>query len=187
MRFMTIILAAACFGVIAARADTPAPGTDLRTGWSLLQEGTAQGMIEQDAKNPTNNDMHLLRIAVTKTAGPGEGRAGAVSNLLIPVQEGLWYDVTFSAVTERGSIGLVFSLESADGMVLARTTLPEIGRGARGRRGGPTTAPTTWTKYLVSLHARASDPGAHMTITPIEPTNIWLDNLTLTQRAGADK
>ena len=161
----------------------PTTGINLATGWTLLQEGQAIGTIEQDAKHPTNTSPHLLRIAVTKTADPGQGRAGAINETLFPVNEGDWCDVTFSAVTERASIGLVFSLENSDGKVLARTTLPEIGGPRRGRgRGGPSTAPATWTHYLVSLHLRASDPKAHLVITPIEPTNIWLDGLTLTPR-----
>jgi aldose 1-epimerase len=159
----------------------PTKAIDLAMGWTSLQEGQAQGIIEQDAKHPTNPSPHLLRITVTKSADPGEGRVGAVSGIHFPVDDGEWCDVTFSAVTERASIGLVFSLENSDGKVLARTTLPEIGRGRRGR-GGPSTAPATWTHYLVSLHIRASDPNAHMVITPIEPTNIWLDGLTLTPR-----
>ncbi len=96
--------------------------------------------------------------------------------------------MTFSASTERGTIGLIFSLETSDGKVLARTTLPEIG-GARadaGRgRSAPTTSAQAWPEFLVSLHARASDSSAHVTITPIEPTNIWLDGLTLTPRPAA--
>ncbi len=159
----------------------PTLAVDLAIGWTSLQQGQAQGIIEQDAKHPTNPNPHLLRIAVTKSADPGEGRAGAINGTHFPINDGQWYDVTFSAVTERGSIGLVFSLENSDGKVLARTTLPEIGRGRRGR-GGPSTAPAAWTHYLLTLHARASDPNAHLVITPIEPTNIWLDGLTLTPR-----
>ena len=169
---------------IAAPDSPPPASVDLSTGWTLLQEGTAQGTIEPDAKHPTNPDPHLLRIAVTKTAAPGEGRAGATSDVHIPVTAGSFYDITFTAVTERGSIGLVFSLETADGKVLASTTLPEIGGRGR-RRGPPTTAPAVWNKYLVALHARASDPAAHLVVTPIEPTNIWLDGLTLTPRPSA--
>jgi len=171
----------------AGAEDSAAPTTqnsiDVSTGWKLLKEGEADGTIEQDAKHPTNPSPHLLRIEVTKAAARGKGRAGATNSTIIPVQEDHWYDITFIAVTERGSIGLVFSLESADGKVLARTTLPEIGRAGRGRAGSAPSTRLAWTKYLLSLHARASDPSAHLVITPIEPTNIWLDGLTLTPRA----
>jgi hypothetical protein len=153
---------------------------ELTTRWSLLKEGEAEGNIEQDAKHPARDAEHLLRIQATKTAGPGKGRVGATSSTPIEVREGQWYDASFSATTERGSIGLVFSLESADGKVLARTTLPEIGRG-RGPRGA--SAPEgAWTKYTVALHARGSDPKAHLVITPIEPTNVWIEGLRLTER-----
>jgi hypothetical protein len=173
----------------SAGAPTTAPAIDLATGWKLIQEGQAQGSIEPDAVHGNNPSPHVLRIQLTKSADPGEGRAGAVSNIEFAVNKGDWFDVTFSAVTERVSVGLVFSLESSDGQVLARTTLPEIGH-ARGRRGRPTTeaatVPAVWPTYLVSLHARASDPKTHVVITPIEPTNIWLDGLTLTPRIAAN-
>jgi aldose 1-epimerase len=191
-KFSTLALGAeptAASANATVTSSTP-PGVDLTTGWTLLREGEARGTIEQDAKYPTNPSPHLLRIAVTRTAGPGDGRAGAVSGIQIPVTVGEWCDVTFSAMTDRGTVGLVFSLENADGKVLARTTLPEIGRGrgGRGRGRGQTTAPAgvPWNKYLVALHVRASDASAHMVITPIEPTNIWLDGLTLTPRAAGN-
>jgi hypothetical protein len=189
------VAAAAICGVCAfaqeptTSAQAPQRAIDLATGWHLLQEGGAEGTIEQDAAFPTNPSPHFLRIAETKAAEPGKGRVGALSEIHFSVDDDHWYDVTFSAVTAGASIGLVFSLESTDGVVLARTTLPEIGARPR-RRGGAatapsaTTAPVAWRKYLVSLHARASDPNAHVVITPIEPiTNIWLDGLTLTPRA----
>jgi hypothetical protein len=168
-------------------APTTVPVVDLTAGWSALQEGQAVGTIEQDAKHPTNTNPHLLRIAVTKTADPGEGRAGAVNANQFAVANDQWFDVTFTASTERGSVGLVFSLENGDGKVLARTTLPEIGRGRMRGRGysggaGPATAPAAWTQYLVSLHTRAADPNVHLVITAIEPTNIWLDGLTIAAR-----
>src|SRR5262245_17231021 len=153
---------------------------ELTSGWSLLKEGEADGSIEQDAKHPAHEAEHLLRIQATKTAGPGKGRVGATSDTPIEVREGEWYDVSFSATTERGSIGLVFSLEGAGGKVLARTTLPEIGRG-RGPRGGA--APEgAWTKYTVALHARGSDAKGHLVITPIEPTNVWIEGLKIKER-----
>jgi len=156
---------------------------ELTTEWTLLKEGEAEGNIEQDAKHPARETEHLLRIQATKTAAPGKGRVGATSGVPIEVRDGQWYDVSFSATTERGSIGLVFSLESASGKVLARTTLPEIGRG-RGPRGG--SAPeATWTKYTVALHARGSDSKAHLVITPIEPTNVWIEGLKLVAREAA--
>jgi aldose 1-epimerase len=176
----------------SAGGAAAAPLVDLSAGWTLIQEGTALGEIEQNAKHPTNPGAHLLRITVTKHSDPGEGRAGAVNGNHFAVAEGEWCDVTFSAVTERASIGLVFSLENDDGKVLARTTLPEIGgaRGGRGRgrgaQGGATSGPAVWPKYLVSLHVRAADAKAHLVITPIETTNVWLDGLTLTPRQAGN-
>jgi hypothetical protein len=156
------------------------PAIDLSAAWTALQEGETEGTVEQDAHHASSTSPHLLRIEVTKTAAPGLGRVGAKSDIPVAVREGQWFDVRFAAMTEGPSVGLVFSLEGADGKLLARTTLPEIGRGRAGRAA---TAPApTWRKYLVALHARADDPKAHLVITPIEPTNIWLDELTMTPR-----
>jgi aldose 1-epimerase len=165
-----------------------ASGIDVGTGWSLVQSGDADGSIEQDAHHGGSSSPHLLRITATKTAAPLKGRVGASSSVPIAVSDGQWFDVRFAAVTQQGSIGLVFSLESDDGRVLARTTLPEIGRG-RGPRfaaattTAPASTPSVWPKYLVALHARSADEHAHLVITPIEPTTIWLDQLTITPRS----
>jgi galactose mutarotase-like enzyme len=177
------------FSTSGAAATGKPGGMDMSDGWSLIREGEARGTIEQDTAYPGKADAHLLHIAVTRTAGPGDGRAGAISGTQFPMTAGAWCDITFSAMTDRGTVGLVFSLENADGKVLARTTLPEIGRGrgGRGRGRGAATAPAAsvpWNKYLVALHVRSTDAAAHLVITPIEPTNIWLDGLTLTPRAA---
>src|SRR4051794_18536649 len=110
----------------------PLAGTELTSGWTLLKEGQGDATVEADAAHPSSESKHLLHISCTKTPGPGEGRAGATNSVTIPVEQGQWFDVTFSAINERGSVGLVFSLETADGKVFARTTLPEIGRRMRG-------------------------------------------------------
>ncbi len=184
MRRMSLMLSVGiglCLGSWALGADIG--GTSLAQGWSLIREGgVAEGKVEPNAHNPSSTDQHLLRIEVTKTAKPGEGRVGAASSVRMSVRDNTWYDVTFSAVTESGSIGLVFSLENAEGKILARTTLPEIGR--RPGRGDPgaATAPATWTQYLVSLHTQGSDPSVHVVITPIEPTNVWLQGLMIHER-----
>jgi hypothetical protein len=172
----------------------------------LLKEGQAEGSIEHPAKHASNASGNLLRIAVTKYAAhPGEGRVGAKNRTTIAVQQGQWYDVTFNGISEGIGVGLVFSLESADGKVLARTTLPEIGRGGRGggggrgrgNRGGPATAPggeaavatapapqvgPTWRPYLVSLYIREASPAAHLTVVPIEPVPVWIDELAVNLR-----
>ena len=173
-------IAAGIAWACAACAQEAGKPYELATGWTLVKEGEAQGAIEQDAKHPGSESEHLLRIQAAKTAGPGKGRVGASNSTPIAVREGQWYDATFSAVTERGSIGLVFSLEGNNGKVLARTTLPEIGRG-RGPRGGAQ-QPASFAKYSVALHVRGSDEKAHLVITPIEATNVWIEGLRVTQR-----
>lgn len=183
MHKTVIVLFALLMVVSVARAQpapTTAPAVDLTSGWSTLQEGDAQGTAEPDAKHPNSTDPHLLHIAVTKTAEPGHGRAGAINAHTFAVQQDGWIDIHFRSSTDRGSVGLVFSLEDAQGKVLARTTLPELG--TRGRRGGNTSPTIVWNHYSVSLHVRASDENAHLTITPIEPTSIWLDELVLSRR-----
>jgi hypothetical protein len=178
-------------GGAGAAQSAAKPAMDLTTGWSLIEEGQAQGTIEPDAKNPNNPNPHILKISVTKYVGPGEGRVGAQNSHTLPVRDGQLFDVTFSGISEGIGVGLVFSLENAQGKVLARTTLPEIGRGGRGRgrggAGGANGATTvgagpTWRPYLVNLRARAADPAAHLVITPIEPVPVWLDGLTIVER-----
>jgi hypothetical protein len=185
----------------------PAAATaPLLTGWSLLKEGQAEGTVEIDAKHATNPNPHLLKIAITKMAPFGEGRLGVKNAAPIAVKDGLSYDITFGGISEGISVGLVFSLETDDGKVLARTTLPEIGRGggggARGGRGrgpatttapdgaaaasAPATAPAApapaWRQYLLGLKARASAANAHLTITAIEPVPVWIENVSIVER-----
>jgi hypothetical protein len=178
----------------------PPPTPGLISGWTLLKEGQADGAIEAPAKHPANPSSNLLKIAVTRYASvPGEGRLGAKNSQALPVEKGQVYDITFNGISEGIGVGLVFSLEADDGKVLARTTLPEIGRGGRGggqrgRRGGPNaTAPATapapapqaathWRPYLLSLTVRDTSPAAHLVITPIEPVPVWLDNLAINLR-----
>ncbi len=152
-----IIASVACANSVSAQnkaADASAAptATDLSTGWSLLKEGEAEATFESDAKYPKRDSPHLIRIAVTKTAAPKKGRAGATNSVPIPVQSGESYEVTFAAVTDSKSIGLVFSLESADGKVLARTTLPEIGSGRPGSEaeGGGARATTMFVFMCVA-------------------------------------
>jgi hypothetical protein len=155
---------------------------ELTTGWSLLKEGEAEGDIEPGAKRPTDSNTTFLHINVTKTAQPGRGRIGAINSTPIMVDEGKWYDATFRAIADGRSVGIVFSLEGTDGKVLARTTLPEIGRVRRGGGGNDTETNPTPRQYTAALHARASDTNAHVVMTPIEPTSVWIENLTVTQR-----
>jgi hypothetical protein len=184
--FNSIAVALMIAAFAGAQPTTVSSGTRLSSGWPQLEQGQGSATVEQDVSIPSSDRQHLLHISCTRTAPPGEGRAGATSSTPIPVQQGQWFDVTFDGMTESRSVGLVFSLETADGKVLARTTLPEIGR--RGRGPGPglsaATAPTqpTWSKYTVALHARGSAPAAHLTSTPIEPTSVWLDGITVTPR-----
>jgi hypothetical protein len=178
-----------------------------------LKEGQAEGTIEAPARHASNPSTNLLKIAVTKYGAlPGQGRVGARNTQALPVDKGQVYDITFHGISEGIGVGLVFSLETDDGKVLARTTLPEIGRGGRGGGGGggmrggragrggatPATSPATsssaalvsppvpagptWRSYLVSLTVRESSPSAHLVIIPIEQVPVWLDNLAINLR-----
>jgi hypothetical protein len=168
----------------SAAAATPKP-TVLATGWVLLKEGQAEGAIEADAKNSTNPSEHLLKISVTKYPDIGTGRLGAKNSQAIAVKQGASYDITFTGIKEGTAsygVGLVVSLETDDGKVLARTTLPEIGRGGGRGGGGGGGGGTAWRPYLVNLRARAAAPNAHLTITAIEPYPVWLDNIAIVER-----
>jgi hypothetical protein len=191
-----LLLATVALTALAAAPGTPsaapAPEGAITSGWSVLKEGQGDGAIEMDAKHPTNPSPHLLKLSMTNYAEPGKGRFGAKNSMPISVKDGQWYDITFNGISEGIGVGLVFSLETDDGKVLARTTLPEIGRGARGRGGRgannapPASAPAvTWRPYLVSLHARNSAENAHLVVTPIETVPVWLDNLRFVERKPA--
>jgi hypothetical protein len=160
------------------------PAQELASGWSLIKDGEAEGSIESDARRPSDSDTKFLHITVTKTAKPGQGRVGAINGTTASVDEGKWYDVTLEAIADGRSVGIVFSLEGADGKVLARTTLPEIGRVRRGGGGTDTQSNPTPRKYTVALHARGTSDNAHVTLTPIEPTSVWIENLTLAERTN---
>jgi alpha-N-arabinofuranosidase len=144
--------------------------------WSFVAEGGAEGSMHLDVNSPLNDrNPHSLRMTVTKMGT----RCGIANSGFwgINVRAGEWYDASFYARTEgaggmggrpRG-VGLVFSLETADGSKLcARATIPEV--------GGP------WRKYTLALRADASDPKCRLVITPIEPTTMWLDVVSLFPR-----
>lgn len=167
----------------ATRAGTAVAPAPITSGWVLLKEGEAEGTIEADAKHSTNGNPHLLKISVTKYPAIGKGRLGAKNTNAVVVKQGAMFDVTFNGTMEGTAnygVGLVFSLETDDGKVLARTTLAEIGRAGVGRRGGG-----AWPSYLVSLRARGAANNAHLTITAIEPFPVWLDNIVLVERDAA--
>ncbi|OHB63415.1 MAG: hypothetical protein A2Y77_18435, partial [Planctomycetes bacterium RBG_13_62_9] len=147
--------------------------------WSFLAEGDAEGSLHIDADSPLNDrNPHSLRLAVTKVGT----RCGAVNSGYwgMNIQAGEWYDVSFHARTTDGQadaggmggrprgVGLVFSLESAEGKICARATIPEI--------GGP------WRKYTLALHANASDLKCRLVVTPIEPVTMWFDCVSLFPR-----
>jgi hypothetical protein len=167
-----------------ASAKTDEARQKLMTGWSLLKEGMAEATFEADAARPSDPGQKYLHVNVTKTAGPGQGRAGAVNSNPIEVRADAWYDATFRAIADGRPVGMVFSLEGADGKVLARTTFPEIGRVGRGARDNEKTVEENPTprRYSVALHARGTDPRAHLVMTPIEPTSVWIDELTIAPR-----
>jgi hypothetical protein len=191
-RLLAAALVALSLSVVL-RADStptdapPSAGQSLKQGWTLIQEGDGEATIEQDAKHPTSDSPHLLKLAVTKIAGPGKGRAGAKNSTPLAVEKDVMYDATFAATTQRGSVGLVISLETEDGKVLARTTQASFGAGRRGPPGGgeDPTAGRTWSKVTVALRTRAADKNARLTVVPIEPTTLWLDEITLTPRKPA--
>lgn len=145
-------------------------------GWSFLAQGGAEGSLRIDANRPLNErNPHSLRLTVAKMGA----RCGVVNSGYwgINVCAGKWYDVSFCARTGAGEpavagrprgVGLVFSLESAEGKICARATIPEV--------GGP------WRKYTLGLHANASDPACRLIITPIEPVTVWLDVVSLFPR-----
>ncbi|MGN6369165.1 MAG: hypothetical protein ACTHN5_12960 [Phycisphaerae bacterium] len=175
LRVLAGVIGAMCLG--GAAGTQPAGGVDISAGWEGLQAGEAVGTMQQREVEGEP----VLEMTVTKTARPLMGRVGAVNRVHLKVEEGRYYDITFEGKAEKASVGLVYSLETPDGKVLARTTIPEIGRA--GITTG-TKAATGWLSYLVALHARGSAEDAVVTVTPIEPTHIELKKIVLTPREG---
>jgi hypothetical protein len=60
---LVAVVCFACAQVAAAQSSTA-----LSTGWTLLQEGEAEGTVEPEAKHPTRDSAHLLKISVNSTA-----------------------------------------------------------------------------------------------------------------------
>ncbi len=145
--------------------------------WSLDSDGQARGSMALDVNNPLNdrNPHSLKLVVVAKGIRCGIANSGYWG---MNVQQGEWYDATFYARTQSGGmggpgggrgVGLVFSLESENGRtVCARATIPEIGGG--------------WRKYTLALHAEASYPKCRLVITPLEPTTMWFDCVSLFPR-----
>jgi hypothetical protein len=177
MKVLMIVIGLFMAGVSYGQSEPSAP---LISGWSMLKEGDAEGTAEIDAKHATNPNAHLIKIAITKLAPFGEGRLGVKNSAPIAVKKGASYDITFTGVSEGIGVGLVFSLETDDGKVIAGTTLPEIGRGGRGAPAGAQSSP--WRRYALSVLGRVTVPNAHLTITAIEPVPVWLENVVIVER-----
>jgi hypothetical protein len=153
-------------------------------GWSHVAEGGAKGSVSRVTDNALGEfGPHSLRLEATEL-GQRCGVANAGPPGGMNVTSGQWYDVTFHARGEGGrGIGLVFSLESADGKkVCARTTLPEIGRSGIGR---PVEGNGEWSQYTVSLRAHASEPKCRLVISPIEPATLQFDGISLVPRRSS--
>jgi hypothetical protein len=149
------------------------------TGWSFVAHG-GRGSARLTDDSPLNDKSpHSLRLEVIELGdGCGVANAGYEG---MKVQKDRYYDATFFARKADGvGVGLVFSLETADGKkVCARTTLPEIGRGGIGEQ---VEGNNQWRKYTVSFHAYESDPKCRLVISPVEPAILYLDEVSLAPR-----
>jgi alpha-L-arabinofuranosidase len=138
-------------------------------GWSYVGEGGADGEMAQETDHPLNDrNPHSLRLTA-RTLGT---RCGIINSGYwgMNVRADAWYDLSFHARTENGQrLALVVSLESEDGKkICARATIPEISG--------------NWRPYGLALHARESDPRAHLVIEMVEPGSMWLDTVSLFPR-----
>ena len=143
--------------------------------------------MQLDETQPLNDrNLHSLKLTVTKMGKPEEGNLCGIVNSGywgMNIQKGEWYDVSFYAHSDGGSVGLVFSLENNEGKVCARSTLPEVGSGRRGGGfGAGAEQASPWRKYSLSLHAYDSDPKCKLIITPIEPVTMWFDVVSMFPR-----
>ena len=151
---------------VAARATAP-------TGWKLIAEGGTDAELLNDppAAAPDNTNAHPMRLTIRQrdgAVGIKEAAAGHTN-----VAAGQWYDLVFQAMTQNGKhFAFTVSLESDDGKICARTTLPEVGG-------------TEWKKYAVSLNARLPATNARVVITLAEPGTVWFDDVALVLRQEA--
>jgi hypothetical protein len=180
-----LTLGATCVAQTTAPANLLTNG-DFESGmdaWSYVSEGSAVGKAELITEMPLNErSPHSLKL-IAGDLGQRCGIANTGGPTGINVAEGQWYEATFFARADgpRG-IGLVFSLETADGKkICGRTTLPEIGRG--GEIGTPVQGSDRWREYKVSIHTYASDPHCRLVISPIEPATLYFDGISLVLRA----
>jgi alpha-N-arabinofuranosidase len=157
-------------------------------GWSLLAKGDVEGSMQLDDTQPLNDrNPHSLKLTVTTMGKPEDGDLCGIVNSGywgMNIEKDEWYDISFCAHSdENRSVGLVFSLENDEGKVCARSTLPEIGRGARGfGPGSGAEQASPWRRYSLSLHAYDSDPKCKLIITPIEPVTMWFDVISMFPR-----
>lgn len=136
------------------------------------ERGGAEGaFVLDEARPPESYDARSFRLTTTRIGASRGARYGVINETFwdTKVEKGATYDVDFYARTDNGHVGLVFSLESADGRrVLARTTFPEVGG--------------EWGRYAVALVSRGRESKARLVISPIEPTTIWLDSISASRR-----
>jgi hypothetical protein len=168
------MLLAAVFPVSAADSSATNKTVEIRAtppaGWKLIAEGGADAELLNDpgAAAPENTNAHPMRLTI-RQRGSNVGLIETAARQT-DLAAGQWYDLVFQAMTQNGKhFALTVSLESDDGNVCARTTLPEVGG-------------SEWKKYAVALHARLPAKKARVVITLAEPGTVWFDDLALVLR-----
>jgi hypothetical protein len=164
--------------VQAAESSATNKTAEIRTtppvGWKLIAEGGADAelLIDPGAAAPENTNAHPMRLTI-RERGSNVGLVETAARQT-DLAAGQWYDLVFQAMTQNGKhFALTISLESDDGIVCARTTLPEVGG-------------SEWKKYAVALHARLPAKKARVVITLAEPGTVWFDDLALVPRKKAN-
>jgi alpha-L-arabinofuranosidase len=138
-------------------------------GWKLLATGGAQGSLKLVDTAPLHpNNPHSMRVTI-RTPG---ARAGVVNSghWGMNVQRGRWYDLTFFARTETGTVlEVTATLESASGReTFGSATVTQVGG--------------DWKQYRCSVQATDTDPAARLALTVNRAGTLWLDVVSLFPR-----
>ncbi len=134
--------------------------------WSGVASGPAQVELSVDSAHPVSpKNLHSLRVGV---ANPGSGRSGVANGGFwgMAVRKGQTYQLSLFARGADGFTGpLAAALESSDGVVYARKTMPSL--------------TADWKKRQLSLTVNATDPKARLVISTSRAGTFWLDMVSL--------
>lgn len=134
-------------------------------GWKQINPGNSKGavyVLDQGSVNDVPNS-HYLRL---KVETPGDG-FGLVNEGFrgIGVEKGTEYTFSVKARRADGSAGLIVQLEDANGGVLGKTKISDMG--------------PQWKKYTSKIRSNATDPKARLSVLADGTGTLDLDLISL--------